>query len=39
MNQFESLKNEIEAAKAAIFGPIDAIINEAEDDAAKYYKH
>lgn len=37
MNQFETLKSEIEAAKTSIFGTIDALITEAEDDAAKYY--
>ena len=37
MNQFETLKSEIEAAKAAIFGPLELLITDADDDAAKYY--
>jgi hypothetical protein len=37
MNDFEKLKEEINAAQSAIFDPIYAIINSAEDDADKYY--
>jgi hypothetical protein len=37
MNQFEKLKEEIAAAQAAIFEPINSLISEADDDAQKYY--
>jgi hypothetical protein len=37
MNDFEKLKEEVNAVHAAIFDPIYAIINDADDDADKYY--
>jgi IS5 family transposase len=37
MNQFEKLKEEVAAAQAAIFSPINSILAAAEDDAQKYY--
>ena len=39
MNDFEKLKEEINAAQSAIFDPIYAIINSAEDDADKILEH
>lgn len=37
MNQFEKLKEEVLAAQAAIFNPINALLASAEEDAQKYY--
>lgn len=37
MNDFEKLKEEVNAAVSTIFDPIYAIINSSEDDADKYY--
>lgn len=37
MNAFEELRTEVEEAKAKIFQPILDIINEAEEDASKFY--
>lgn len=37
MDQFNKLKEEIAAAQAAIFGPINELIAAAEDDAQKFY--
>jgi hypothetical protein len=37
MNDFEKLKEEISAAQAAIFEPINDLISTAADDADKYY--
>jgi uncharacterized protein (DUF2164 family) len=37
MNQFEKLKAEVEAVQQEIFAPIISILNDAEDDANKYY--
>jgi hypothetical protein len=37
MNQFEKLKEEVAAAQAAIFDPINSLLASAEEDAQKYY--
>jgi hypothetical protein len=37
MNNFEKLKAEIASVQSAIFAPITAILESAEDDAQKYY--
>jgi uncharacterized protein (DUF2164 family) len=37
MNQFEKLKTEVESIQQEIFAPILSILNDAEDDATKYY--
>jgi hypothetical protein len=37
MNNFEQLKNEVDAIRATIFDPIYEVINAAEEDATKYY--
>ena len=37
MNQFEKLKEEVAAAHAAIFDPINSLLASAEEDAQKYY--
>jgi uncharacterized protein (DUF2164 family) len=37
MNQFEKLKTEVESIQQEIFAPVLSILNEAEDDANKYY--
>jgi gas vesicle protein len=37
MNNFEKLKEEVNAVHSTIFDPIYALISSAEDDADKYY--
>ena len=37
MNAFDELKSQVEEAQAKIFQPILDIINEAEEDASKFY--
>lgn len=38
MNAFEELRAEVEKAQSDIFGPILEALNEAEEDAAKFYE-
>ena len=37
MDQFNKLKEEVAAAQAAIFGPVNELIAAAEEDAQRYY--
>ena len=37
MNAFDELKAEVEKAQTEIFGPLMDAINDAEDDASKFY--
>jgi hypothetical protein len=38
MNPFEQLKEQIKSVETEVFGPINSLISQAEEDAQKYYE-